>query len=63
MARRTRAEIRQAARERVECFSAVLRIDDAASVRRGKFKHLDPDLPDSDGWWVDCQVFIPREEM
>lgn len=63
MARRTRAEIREEARARVECFSSVLRIDKAASVRKGKLKHLDPALPDSDGWWVDCQVFVPREEM
>lgn len=60
---KTRSEVREIARQRIQYFSAVLDIDEQASVRRGKRKHLDPSLPDTPGYWVDCKVFVPEEDL
>lgn len=61
MARMTRNDVRNKARETVQFYS-LMRISDDASVRKGSLAHLDPSLDPTEGWWVDCQVFVPREE-
>lgn len=61
MSKPTRAAIRQRATQQVELYSATLAIDNNASVRKGTKKHLDPDLEPTEGWWVDCKIFVPRE--
>lgn len=59
----TQAEIRAKARETVLFFNAVMRIDEDAKVRRGTYKHLDPDVEDDKGWWVECHVFVQEENQ
>jgi hypothetical protein len=63
MSKPTRNDVRDKARERVQYFSAVLAIDKDASVRKGTMVHLDPDVPTSSGWWVDCKVFVSEDDF
>lgn len=57
----TRADIRQSAAELVRHYSAIILVGDSASVKRGKLKHLDPELEQTEGWYVDCTVFVPDD--
>ena len=58
----TRAEIRERANEIVRTYSATMRVRNDATIRKGSYKHLDPSIPETVGWWVDCQVFVEKEE-
>lgn len=61
MAKMTRTKVKLAAKEIISNYSATLKIEDDASVKSGKKKHLDPDIEPTDGWWVDCKVFVPKD--
>lgn len=56
----TKEEIRCLAKNIVCLYSASMRIDDDASVKKGKLEHLDTSLEPTFGWWVDCKVFVPE---
>lgn len=57
----TRADIRLSAAELVKHYSAITLVSDNAKVRRGTLKHLDPKLEPTEGWYVDCTVFVPDD--
>jgi len=56
-----REQIRDAARSIVALYNSTMKIENKASVRKGKKEHLDPTLEPTKGHWVDCKVFIPED--
>lgn len=63
MAAPTKAEIRTEAMEIVRYYTARVELSHKAAVRKGQKRHLDPNLEPDDGYWVDCKVFVPRDNF
>jgi hypothetical protein len=63
MARTTKSDVRAAATRIVQYYAARLSIEPDAPVRRGKLDHIDPKLDPEQGWWVDCRVFVGKDEL
>lgn len=59
----TREQVRQAAAEKVRYYNAVIEMEQKPTIRRGKKYPAEAGVPAREGWWVDCKIFVGKDDF